>query len=133
ESGVTLSTPITSGRPLARSPVSTVPAGAVPETDGAPRVAFAAVVLAAMAMSLSLSVLKIIRRPDAAHGAGPGAGLARGSREVKRRRKPNLGSDGGATRAAISNGSAMAAFWHPRSSAQPYSRMAERGPICAWY
>jgi len=55
-------------------------------------VAFAAVVLAAMAMSLSLSVLKIIRRPDAAHGAGPGAGFARGSREVKRRRKPNLGS-----------------------------------------
>src|ERR1700757_287364 len=92
ESGVILRTPITSGRPLARSPVSALPVGAAPETDGAPCVTFAAVVLAAMVLAAmvsppwppSLSLFGALM---------PLMALAlRGHpREVKRRQKLNLG------------------------------------------
>src|SRR5262249_57791226 len=81
ESGVTLSTHITNGRPLARSRVSTLPARAAPETDGPPRVTFAAVVLAAIAFTFMFF-----------GGLVPLMALAlRGSSgEVKRRSKRDL-------------------------------------------
>src|SRR6516225_7539646 len=56
ESGVTLSTPITSGRPFAKSSASTLPAAAALALEAGPRVTFVAAVFAAILAAILAAI-----------------------------------------------------------------------------